>query len=125
VPAEALVEALLRGCFPHVIQLPENPLFQITHDRSGIHSGRERTGEADHDADVRQVVLDGFLHSRILNLDGDARTIVEECPVHLADGCRCEWLALERAEHLVRWASEFALEHLLDQVVRHGRSVRL
>ena len=125
VSFEVVVEALLRGSLVQVVELAEDALLEVAHDGAGLQPPRDHAAEADHEPDVRQVVLDRVAHAGVLHLHGDRRAIGELRAMHLPNGCGGERLALKVAKDVGRLRAVCTLENVLDQRVSHGRRIRL
>ena len=125
VAPEMAGEPFLRRRLSQVIQLAEQPLLQIADDRPWLDTRRHRANERHHQLDVREIVLDRLPHAGVLHLHGHVLAVQQRRAVHLPDGGCGERHALERPEDLLRRPPEVALEHVLDQVVRHRRRVSL
>ena len=102
-----------------VVELLQHALAQLVRDRLGVEPRRERLGEPQDHAGVREVGPDRRVDARVLDLHRDLAPVVQHAAVHLADRGGRERLGLDPLEQLLVGLVVLLLEHLAHLLPRH------
>ncbi len=108
-----------------VVELFEETIAQLGHQRLVVETGEELAETGEDQPGVVEVGRHRFGHSRVLDLDrhGVART--GHGPVDLADGRRRDGPRVPLGEDHLRWRPQLLLDHGRGELGAHGRSVVL
>ena len=123
MPVEGALEGAVVLRLELVVELLGDPLADLAADGLDVEAGRKPLDETEDQVQVAKVDLDRFGDARILDLDGDRRSVPGPRPMDLPDRRGRERLALEVGERLVDRPAEVVLDDLADVVEAELRRV--